>query len=139
MSVDADMLAEIRGMKPWLRFFSILGFLLAALFLAAAFFGAVILAPREGAPGLGGIVAIAAFLLYGGIAAFTAFTALNLFRAANRADEIQSDPSRENMVSFLRLNRKFWKAIGIFCFAMLSLYLTAAFILLVLELMKKTR
>jgi hypothetical protein len=37
------------------------------------------------------------------------------------------------------LNRKFWKAIGIFCFAMLSLYLTAAFILLVLELMKKAR
>jgi hypothetical protein len=139
MSVDADMLAEIRGMKPWLRFFSVLGFILAALWLYLACFSAVLLAPKEGAPGLGGIASVAAFLLYGGIAAFGAAASLKLFRAANRAGEIQANPSPQNLAAFLRLKRQFWRIVGVFHIAIISIGLIVTAILIVLELMKKAR
>ena len=138
-TVDPAAVAEIKGMKPWLRFFSIFGFMLTAMFIVVAIFGVVILAPTDDAPGLGGIVAIGAFLIYGGMAVFMAFTSLKLFRAADRAGEIQSNPSRDNLVEFLRLNRKFWRAVGIFYVAVIAIYIVMGGIILVLELLKKAR
>ncbi|MEY4034182.1 MAG: hypothetical protein RL492_1376 [Verrucomicrobiota bacterium] len=137
--IDEKMLGEIKSMKPWLRFFSVLGFILAALWLYLACFSAVLLAPKEGAPGLGGIASVAAFLLYGGIAAFGAAASLKLFRAANHAGEIQATPSPQNLAAFLRLKRQFWRIVGVFHIAIISIGLIVTGILIVMELMKKAR
>ena len=137
-SVDAEMLAEIRGMKPWLRFFSIFGFFLAVMFLALACYGAIALATKEDLGPIG-LVAVIAFLFYGGVAFVVTTISLKLFQAADRAGEIQSDPTRENLVEFLRLNRKFWKAVGIFYAAAIALYIVLGGIVLILELLKKAR
>jgi hypothetical protein len=138
-SVDEEMLAEIKGMQPWLRFFSILGFILTAMFIFVAIFGAAILAQGAKSQSLGLITPIAAFIFYGGVAWFMLFTSLKLFWAADRAGEIQSDPSREKLIEFLRLNRKFWKAVGIFYVAAIALYIVLGGIVLILELLKKAR
>ena len=138
-AVDPEVQAALRGMKPWLRFFSILGFILTVMFIFVAIFGAAILVQGAKSQSLGLITPIAAFIFYGGVAWFMLFTSLKLFRAADRAGEIQSDPTRENLVEFLRLNRKFWKAVGIFYAAAIALYIVLGGIVLILEFLKKAR
>ncbi len=130
-ALDQNALTEIQGMKPWLRFMSVLGFigsamcLLAALGMVAA--GALIPAGQnaDANPAASAFFMFGLAILYVLLAIPYLFLSLRLHRAANVAGDVLAQPTAENLAAFLTHHRKFWKLIGILSIAGIFLYIIA--------------
>lgn len=125
--VPQGAVEALRGTRPWVRLFSILGFLTAALMvmLGAAVAlggGASIFGDFGGdGPAAGGAM-IAMGLAYLLIGLLYFLPCLYLFRYASRITRITEGGGAAALVDALDQQRRFWRLIGIYTVAMLALY-----------------
>lgn len=131
-AVDQNALAEIQGMKPWLRFMSILGFIGSGMCVLAAvgMVGAAALIPTLKSDGdhwetANWMMLLGMAVLYALFALPYLLISLHLHRAANTAGDVLERPTAENLTAFLTHHRKFWKFIGIMTIAVFFLYTIA--------------
>lgn len=125
--VPQGAVEALRGTRPWVRLFSILGFLSAALMvmLGAAVAlggGASIFGGFGGeAPAAGGAM-IGMGLAYLLIGLLYFLPCLYLFRYASRITRITEGGGAAALVEALDQQRRFWRLIGIYAVVMLALY-----------------
>jgi competence protein ComGC len=117
------MIEALRGTKPWVRFLSILGFIVAGFMVVMALgmggFG-LYTTSRSGAEGLI-LVGLAFFYLLMGI--LYIFPSRFLFRYASAIDEALHVKAKSGAVErALRHQRSFWKFAGIMALVTLLLY-----------------
>lgn len=133
-AVDQGALAEIQGMKPWLRFISILGFVGSGICLlgALALIGLAAFVPNKPPVLMAGLS-----ILYFFIAVLYLFPSLRLHHAANAAGAVLTNPSSEALTEFLGHHRKLWKLIGIFSIATIILYFVVIIAAIALPILQK--
>jgi hypothetical protein len=128
-AVDPEAQAALRGMKPWIRLTSVLGFIWSAgLFIGAACM--LFVAFQIGAKTSAGLVLLAGAACYVVMGLIGWFLSTLLHRSANSLGAVLADPSRENWVEFLRRKRILWVSIGLF--AVLNFLLSLAFVAILL-------
>jgi glycerol-3-phosphate acyltransferase PlsY len=125
--VPQGAVEALRGTRPWVRLFSILGFFSAALMVAI---GAVVILGGgasmfggfggDGAAAVGMMIALGAFYVLIGLLYF--LPCLYLFRYASRITRITEGGGAAALVDALDQQRRFWRLVGIYTVAMLALY-----------------
>lgn len=124
--VPQGAVEALRGTRPWVRLFSILGFLSAALMVVlgaavmlgggASLFGDF---GEEAAPG-GVLIGMGFAYLLVGLLYF--LPCLYLFRYASRITRITEGGGEVALVDALDQQRRFWRLIGIYTLVFLVLY-----------------
>jgi hypothetical protein len=125
--VPQGAVEALRGTRPWVLLFSILGFLVAALLLFAALAvllggGAFLLGGVEGADAASGGLMFGLGLLYLLIAFVYVVPSLYLYRYASRIARIVGGGGVAALVEALDQQRRFWRVAGILALAMIVLY-----------------
>lgn len=129
--VPQGAVEALRGTRPWVRLFSILGFLSAALMVVlgaavvlgggASMFGDL---GGEGAAAGGMMLGLGVLYLVIGLLYF--LPCFYLFRYASRITSITEGGGAAALVDALDQQRRFWRLVGIYTVVMLALYLVAA-------------
>jgi hypothetical protein len=132
-AVDPEAQAALRGMKPWIRITSVLGFIWSAgLAIGAAYMAFIGFLFGMTAPmGLTFLAGAACYVVMGLIGCFLSTL---LHRSANSLGAVLENPSRENWVEFLRRKRILWVSIGIFAVLNFLLLLGGLALLLTAQL-----
>lgn len=134
-AVPYPVLQELRGTQPWVRFISILMWIMSILnllmvlfYMGAGLFGAGLVA-HSGSVGMG--LGSAAFsLVFGGISAMLVlYPTLKLSKYASTINRLSSSQSYTDLTLALAEQRRFWK----FCGILIAIYLVIfiAFLLLI--------
>lgn len=132
-AVDPEVQATLRGMKPWIRITSVLGFISSAgLAIGAACM--LFVAFQIGAKTSAGLVLLPGAACYFVMGLIDCFLSTLLHRSANSLGAVLADPSRENWVEFLRRKRILWVSIGIFAVLNFLLLLGGLALLLAAQL-----
>lgn len=128
--VPRGAVEALRGTRPWVRLFSILGFLSAALMVmlgagimlggGASIFGDF---GDEAAPA-GLMIAMGFAYLLIGLLYF--LPCLYLFRYASRITRITEGGGEAALVDALDQQRRFWRLVGIYTLVMVGLYAVVA-------------
>lgn len=130
--ISQEVMRQLAGTKPWVRFISVLMFvgagfmLLAALVMGLA--GGTIFSsmgsgsgPKfSGAMGAGIGLGIAFF--YGLFALLYIYPALKLWKYANRIGDLANSGQTHDLEAALTEQRVFWKFVGIMILAVFALY-----------------
>ena len=128
--VPQGVVEALRGTRPWVLLFSILGFLTAALMVVGGAFvllggGASFFAGAggEGAAAGGALIAMgAAYLLFGLLYFLPCFY---LFRYAGRIRGMLQGGGQAALVDALEQQRRFWRLVGLYTVVILALYAVA--------------
>ena len=102
--------------KPWVRFFSILGFISSGFMILAGIFMIFVAMATQQAQFI--VIAV----LYPLIGILYVFPALYLFRYASNIGEFLRSRRQEHLEEALGSQKSFWKFIGIMSVIMLILY-----------------
>ncbi len=124
-SITPQMTEALRKTKPWVRMFSILGFIGSGLMIIIALVvmaGSAIGGVMGRSIGLGSAGGIAVGLLYGLMALLYIFPSLFLFRYASAIASMLREDTVRGMESALEAQKSFWKFAGILTVVMLCLY-----------------
>lgn len=125
--VSQGAVEALRGTRPWVRLFSILGFISAALMVmlgaAVVLGGGATIFGEAAAPG-GALIAMGFAYLLIGLLYF--LPCLYLFRYASRITRITAGGGEAALVDALDQQRRFWRLVGIYTLVMLGLYVVAA-------------
>jgi hypothetical protein len=114
--VAPGVIALLLATRPWVRFLSIIGFIVAALIVLAALAIGAMGAGGGGAPMIGaGVVYIAMAALYG-------VGAMILGRYASRITDLEYARSNVALEEALAAQKSFWKFTGILMVAVISIY-----------------
>jgi type II secretory pathway pseudopilin PulG len=120
------MLDALRQTKPWARFLSIVGFVVVALMIAAGIGVAAVGVFMEGASRRGLFYVLPVLYIVLGVLYF--FPALYLFRYAGAIGDALALPSKSEAVErALRLQKSFWKFMGILAMVMMLFYIPGIF------------
>jgi hypothetical protein len=106
----------LRATKPWVRFMSILGFILVGFIVIAGF---ALIAIGMMTSDDGALVSGAVYPLLG---LLYAFPSLYLFRYASRIGDFLRDGHVEQLNAALTAQKSFWKFVGILTIVMLVIY-----------------
>ena len=128
--LTAGMLEALKGTKPWVRFVSILGFLVAILMVLAALgmggFGVY----RITAGGPEGYMLAGMAVLYLVFAILYIYPSRFLFRYASAIGEALAAPSKSAAVERALVQQKsFWKFVGIMILVMMLMYIPLMFLM----------
>ena len=130
--VPQGAVEALRGTRPWVRLFSILGFLSAALMVmlgaAVMLGGGATIFGEDAAPG-GALIAMGLVYLLVGLLYF--LPCLYLFRYASRITRITAGGGEAALVEALDQQRRFWRLIGIYTIAFLALYAILMIVLVI--------
>ena len=123
ITLSNNMIRSIARTGPWIRFFSVLGFISVAFMLVASVF-MIVMALVGGSisrePGLAFLLPMA--ILYLVIAIVYVFPSLFLWQAASAVVRLKHGAVAEGVEMALEKQRKFWKYIGIFTIVFVVLY-----------------
>ena len=121
--VTPTVLAMLSQTQPWVRFLSVLGFIVSGLMVLGGLIAFVATMGR----GVGFI-----FLMYIPMGLLYFFPSLFLFRYASRIANLRMTRGVEQLEDALAAQKSFWKFVGIAALIVISLYLVAlaAFIIL---------
>ena len=114
----ARVVQLLLAMKPWIRFFSVLGFIGCGLLVVGGLiFGTVGTLSEE--LGIGGaLIAI----LYLGMAVLYLFPSLHLHRCANALSDLAASGRPESIENSLLHQHRFWRFMGVAMIVILCLY-----------------
>jgi hypothetical protein len=124
-SITPQMIESLRQTKPWVRMFSILGFIGTALMVGLALFivvGAGIggaFARQVGFGAVGGVLFGMLYLLLG---LLYIFPSLFLFRYASGIASMLKDDTVRGMENALAAQKSFWRFVGILTTIVLCIY-----------------
>jgi hypothetical protein len=120
--VTPTVLAMLSQTQPWVRFLSVLGFIVSGLMVLIGLFGFATIGR-----GMGFV-----FLMYIPLALLYFIPSLFLFRYASRIADLRMTPGVTQLEDALAVQKSFWKFVGIVALIVISLYLMAlaAFIIL---------
>lgn len=125
--VPQGAVEALRGTRPWVLLFSILGFVASALIVVIALVvlvggGAWFLgdAGGEGMAGGGAMVLVSVLYLLIGLLYF--LPCLHLFRYAKRIRNVTEGGGAPALVEALDQQRRFWRLLGLYAGVMLVLY-----------------
>lgn len=114
-TVTAKTIEMLRQTGPWVRFLSILGFVLAALMLVGGVFGGII-GLATGEPfGLITLIYIPFALIY-------LVPSVYLNRYAGRIKDFEASPQLDRLDSALEAQKSFWRFVGILMVVLLVAY-----------------
>jgi hypothetical protein len=128
-TVTPAMVQSLRATKPWIRFCSILGFIITGfVFLAALMMGAgggmMASSMPDSGTGIpmGGLYAAlaVAYVLMGFL---YLFPSLKLWKYGNRIVDLMSSHSVQDLEAALDAQRSFWKLVGIMVAVFIALYI----------------
>jgi hypothetical protein len=124
-SITPQMVESLRQTKPWVRMFSILGFigtalisLVALLFIVGSSIGGAF-ARQAGFGAVGGILLGVLYLLLG---LLYIFPSLFLFRYASGIASMLKEDAVRGMESALAAQKSFWRFVGILTVIVLCIY-----------------
>jgi hypothetical protein len=123
--ITPQMIEALRKTKPWVRMFSILGFIGSALILLGALVvmvGGAVGGVMGRSMGLGAAGGILVGLLYGLMALLYIFPSLFLFRYASAIASMLSEDTARGMESALNAQKSFWRFTGILTVVVLCIY-----------------
>lgn len=127
--LTAGMLDALRATKPWVRFFSILGFLVAIFMVLGGLGMGAFGVYRIIAGGNDGYIFGGMGLLYLLMAILYIYPSRSLFRYASAIGEALQTPSKAEAVERALVHQKsFWKFIGIMVLVMMLLYIPMMFV-----------
>jgi hypothetical protein len=120
-AVSAKTMEMLRLTKPWARFFSILGFIGAALMIA----GGIAVAVFAGVLGLGGLgpAESAIGIVYVVMGGLYIPGSIYLSRYATRIGNLMLSQNVQDLESALEAQKSFWRFIGLVTATVLVLYL----------------
>lgn len=134
--VTATMVEALRATKPWVRFCSILGFILTGLiFLGALFMGlggglmASSMGDSSGMPFAGLSVGISIVYMLMGL--LYLFPSLKLWKYGSCINDLLSSQSTQDLEAALDAQRSFWKLVGIMIAVFIALYIALIAIVVV--------
>ena len=131
--ISQEVMRQLAGTKPWVRFISVLMFvgagfmLLGALALGLAggtIFGSMASTgngPKFSGP-MGAGIGLAIAFFYGLFALLYIYPALKLWKYANRIGDLANSGRSHDLEAALNEQRAFWKFIGIMILAVFALY-----------------
>lgn len=131
--ITAEVVRQLSGTRPWVRFISIMVFI-GAGFMVLAGLGMLVFGVIGGAAmskvGAGssegamvaGIPVLMA-VIYLVLAVIYIFPGVKLWKYASRIAELEASGSAESLAAALGEQRTFWKFVGIVAIIMISLYL----------------
>ena len=128
--LTAGMIEALKGTKPWVRFMSILGFLVAVLMILAALGMGAFGAWRITAGGPEGYMLAGMAVLYLVLAILYIYPSRFLFRYASAIGEALAAPSKAAAVERALVHQKsFWKFVGIMVLVMMLMYIPLMFLM----------
>ena len=120
--IPPDVINELTGTKPWVRFISVLMWIGCAAFLLIIvfnlFFGAAI--AKAGGAQAGAAYMIGTTIGYGLMALLVIYPTLKLSKYASNIGRLADSRSFTDMAAALREQRRFWKFYGILMIIYLS-------------------
>lgn len=135
--VTNSMIESLRATKPWVRFCSILGFILTGLiFLGALFMGlggglmASSLDSSAGMPFAG--LSVVASMIYIVMGLLYLFPSVKLWKYGNRIADLMSSGASQDLEAALDAQRSFWKLIGIMIAIFIALYIAVIAVVVVI-------
>ncbi len=126
--VSEEMLASLRQTKPWVRLFSVIGFLSIALMLFGALSvmaAGLMMSGSEGGDGAATIGLMAMGVVYLLMALVYFFPALYLWQYASAIGRLLGSEEVADLEEALNRQKAFWKFIGILVVVMFGLMLLA--------------
>ncbi len=119
-SVTAVMLAHLRATRPWVRFVSVVGFVMVGMLIVVAILMVGLGTFRHGLGALGGA---ALGLLYLLIALLYVFPSLFLARYATAIRAFERARDSSSLEAALAAQKSFWRFVGILTLVVLCFYL----------------
>lgn len=116
--VTHKVLAMLRQTQPWVRFLSILGFIIATLMILVGAIGSVAMFARPGISPAQLVV----FLVYIPMGVLYFFPAFFLFQYASRINALWTTRSVRQLEEALEAQKSFWKFVGILMLLVILLY-----------------
>lgn len=115
----AELVRLLTDTKPWLRFFSVLGFIGAAFMALSGLFFAV----TGGASGYSGSAAVGVImgLVYVALGLLYFFPSLHLSRAASAIKDLEINSNPQSIAMPLMHQFRYWRFIGILTIVVLVL------------------
>ena len=112
--VNQNILQGFKATKPWVRLFSVLGFISVGFMILAAFF--ILAASMIGSEslGMGAFQGIFMFIIYVFSSLLYFFPSLLLWKYGTAIENLTNMASIENLEKAVDSQRAFWKLIGIF-------------------------
>jgi hypothetical protein len=134
----AGMVQALKDTKPWVRFFSILGFIFCGLFilgglLFAAF--AAFMPELRSADGAGVIAVVVAVVFYLALGGIGILPLLQLHRFANAIGHVARGASAAGIEDALARQRSFWRISGIMALVTIGLYFGLIFVAIIASLL----
>jgi len=133
-SITPVMIESLRQTKPWVRLFSVLGFIAVGLMVVAALLMMVgagiggMFGRQSGLGAVGGILIGGVYLLF---ALLYIFPSLFLSRYASGIAEMLRDNAVRGMENALAAQRSFWRFVGILTTVMLCIYAVVLVVVIV--------
>ncbi len=124
--VAASTIAQLTGTKPWVRFISVILWLLSGLVLLAATAMAAISVfnpPKTSAIPFGNGEFMILAVVYGLLSFIYIFPAVKLWKYANRIGSLGATRSTTDLDSALNEQRSFWKYAGIMTIIIICSYI----------------
>lgn len=124
--VTQGVLNQLAGTKPWVRFMSVLTFIIAGFMLLGAL--AILIAgsalATQGNAGIfaGGMGVVLA-VVYAAFSFIYIYPAMKLWKYANRIGSLLVSGSTADLEDALSQQRSFWKFLGVFVLTVIGLYL----------------
>lgn len=128
--VTHTVLTLLAQTQPWVRFLSVLGFILAGLMVLVGLIAGVVMMGR----GPGSVI----FFIYVPMSLLYFIPSLFLFRYASRIAELRRTGSVAHLEEALAAQKSFWKFVGIAMLVVIALYLLALAAAFVLPLLMHT-
>ena len=124
LKLTATMIESVKGIGPWTRFMSILGFISVAFMIigAAVMLGISLFANNLGRPAMPGAMLIAMSVLYVIIAILYIFPSIYLWNTAGAVVKMKKGDIVGGMEIALAKQKSFWKFIGIMVIVFLVMY-----------------
>ncbi len=115
--VPHEVVSELAGTKPWVRFLSILGWIFGVVFAV----GLIITVMQSSSPkGTGGFGSV---LIGGIIMVVTMYPTLKMTKYASHINRLVESNSYDDLTNALREQRRFWKFYGVIATIYLGFFL----------------
>jgi hypothetical protein len=112
----SPIVSVLRETRPWVRLFSVLGFIGSALILAGAALALVLLLLSQGA------LQAAVSLVYVAMGILFIVPSIHLYRYADRIRFLEISGTPDALASALEAQKSFWRFAGIFTTVILVIY-----------------
>lgn len=122
-AVSPSTIAQLAGTKPWVRFMSVLMWIVICLIILAVI--AVGIAMTMGASKVIGTQELIIIGAYGVMIFFYIYPAVKMWKFANRVKSLMETRSLVDLDAALTEQRRLWKFVGILTIIMICIYLVA--------------